>query len=141
MARSFKKFIERRESTTSYKIEKLKLSVALSINRLIRSSDLNKKELAEKIGVSPAYISKALKGDVNFTIESMVKIADALDCNVHINLTNKNRTFKWFEVISTKNAESELAAKKPAFNVIGNLKPAINELVKQQTGDLVYDAA
>jgi transcriptional regulator with XRE-family HTH domain len=42
--------------------------------------------LAEKIGSSPAYVTKILRGETNFTLDSMVKIATALGCELTIGL-------------------------------------------------------
>ncbi|MGL4398710.1 MAG: helix-turn-helix domain-containing protein, partial [Luteolibacter sp.] len=42
--------------------------------------------LADKIGSSPAYITKILRGETNFTLDSMVKIATALGCELTIGL-------------------------------------------------------
>lgn len=41
-------------------------------------------ELARRLGTSRAYVTKMLRGNANFTIESMVKIAHALEARVHI---------------------------------------------------------
>ncbi len=51
-----------------------------------KSSGLTRSVLAEKIGTSPAYITKFLKGETNFTLDSMVKIAKALKCELAIGL-------------------------------------------------------
>ena len=42
-------------------------------------SDLSQKELAEKAGVTPASITSYAKGTKNPTMETLVKIADALN--------------------------------------------------------------
>jgi hypothetical protein len=47
---------------------------------------LTRSALAEKIGSSPAYVTKILKGETNFTLDSMVKIANALNCELTIGL-------------------------------------------------------
>jgi DNA-binding XRE family transcriptional regulator len=45
----------------------------------MRQLDVSRSQLASRIGVNPAYISKILRGDTNFSLETMVKIANALD--------------------------------------------------------------
>lgn len=40
--------------------------------------------LAEKIGASPAYISKVMRGDANFTLETMTKLAMAVDGKIKV---------------------------------------------------------
>lgn len=52
----------------------------------MESCGITRTDLAEKIGTSPAYVTKILRGDTNFTLESMVKIAQALDCEMDFEL-------------------------------------------------------
>ncbi|MDI3318413.1 helix-turn-helix domain-containing protein [Pinibacter soli] len=42
------------------------------------SETVNQKVLAEKIGVSPQYISKVVSGNENLTLETIAKISEAL---------------------------------------------------------------
>ena len=42
-------------------------------------------DVANKLGITQASISKTLKGD-NVTLEQMVKLADAVDCDLEIKL-------------------------------------------------------
>ncbi len=41
--------------------------------------DLNQKSLAELLDVKPQYISKLLKGEENFTLETIAKLSTALE--------------------------------------------------------------
>lgn len=141
MARSFKRLIDNRKKTTSYKVERIKLSIALAINRLILSSGISKKDLAEKIEVSPAYISKALKGDVNFTIETLVKLTDGLDSNIHINFTHKDNSFRWFEIIPNKTFNQEMYTMRDNLKVVKNFKPSVTETKSKAYCELSYAAA
>jgi len=56
----------------------------------MESCGITRTALAEKIGTSPAYITKILRGDTNFTLESMAKIANALDCEMNFELRPLN---------------------------------------------------
>jgi transcriptional regulator with XRE-family HTH domain len=47
---------------------------------------ISRAELAQSIGTSQPYISKVLKGNVNFTLSSMVKLSRALGLRVRIRL-------------------------------------------------------
>ena len=47
---------------------------------------MSKADLAKKISSSPAYITKVLRGDSNLTIESLVKLSDAIDADLEINI-------------------------------------------------------
>ena len=40
---------------------------------------VNQKELAQRMGCTPQYVSKILKGKENLSLETICKIEDALD--------------------------------------------------------------
>lgn len=42
--------------------------------------------LAKEIGASPAYISRVMRGDVNFTLETMTKLALATGGKLHVSI-------------------------------------------------------
>jgi transcriptional regulator with XRE-family HTH domain len=43
-------------------------------------------ELAHRMKVAPSYITKILRGDENLTLETIAKVASALQCGVTIDL-------------------------------------------------------
>ena len=43
--------------------------IALSLRYYLRKMNMTQKEFAEKMGVSPAYVGKLLKGQENLTLE------------------------------------------------------------------------
>lgn len=47
---------------------------------------LTRAEFAARIGASPAYVSRALRGDVNFTLETMAKLALATGARLRVEL-------------------------------------------------------
>jgi len=49
---------------------------------------LSKKQLAEKLGVSPSYISQVLNGNFNFTVLKLVELSLAIDKVPVIRLEN-----------------------------------------------------
>lgn len=61
----------------SYWVEKAKIGFAVALERRRKAANISNAQLAEKLGTSPAYISKIFRGDTNFTIETMVKLARA----------------------------------------------------------------
>lgn len=56
--------------------------IALCIRYYLRNSGITQKSLAEKLGVSPAYIGKLLKGNENLTIETICKLQKVLGENI-----------------------------------------------------------
>src|SRR5215218_4293344 len=60
-------------------------------NRLFDELGLSRTELAERIGATPAYISKLLNGRTgNFQLETMTKLARAIDAILQIRLIKED---------------------------------------------------
>lgn len=47
---------------------------------------VSRSELARRLGTSPAYVTKILRGDTNFTLGSLAKIAEALGSRLELRL-------------------------------------------------------
>jgi len=69
--------------------ETIKLEFAVAIDKAIRSKKVSRKSIAESLQTSPAWVTKVLRGDVNLTIESMAKLAQAVGCNLSIKIQPK----------------------------------------------------
>ncbi len=55
----------------------------------MKERGLNNTKLAKLMGVSKPFVSKLLNGNPNMTLKTMVNIAEALDCNIYIDVCNK----------------------------------------------------
>lgn len=69
--------------------ETIKLEFAVAIDSAIKDANLTRKEVAERLSTSPAWVTKVLRGDINLTIDSMVKLSAAVGHEVHIKLAKK----------------------------------------------------
>lgn len=97
MSQSFKNRLNALRQTHSYQVEKTKLEFVRGVTRLMKLKGINNADLALKIDTSNAYITKALRGDSNFTIDSMVKLASAVGAKLHIHVADTNATVRWLE--------------------------------------------
>jgi ribosome-binding protein aMBF1 (putative translation factor) len=72
----------------------LRVSQSIAFDILEKLDDLNwtQKDLAEKMGVSPQYINKVVKGSENFTLESLVKLQTILDIPLLANYFKQTAT-------------------------------------------------
>ena len=77
---------EAARQTHSYRAEGVSIRFTEELVGRMKASGLTRSALAARIGSSPAYITKILRGDTNFTLDSMVKIAEALGCELSIGL-------------------------------------------------------
>ncbi len=78
--------LELARQTHEYKVEGVSLEFTEQIMRRMQELGMSRSELARKVGVKPSYITKILRGDTNYTLDSMVKIATVLDSTFRCNL-------------------------------------------------------
>ena len=63
--------------------------IALSVLYYLEQKGMTKKDLAEKMGVTPTYVGKLLKGKENLSLETISKIEEAMD----VDLVNVKRPY------------------------------------------------
>lgn len=100
--KSFKTLLADAKQRDSYWVEKAKIDFSVALNRLFEKSSMSQKDLAEKLDTSPAYITKVFRGDANFTIETMTKLARAVDGQLHIHISPKHSKTQWFDILQTQ---------------------------------------
>src|SRR5699024_11827148 len=62
--------------------------VSNAIYRAMKEAGLNNRQLAERVGKKPAYITRVFKGDHNMTVKTMAALAFSMGKKVHITLRN-----------------------------------------------------
>lgn len=90
MNKALSALLERAQSSDSYWVEQAKFDFAVALEQRRRAANMTGAGMAEKIGTSAAYISKVLRGDSNFTIETMVKLARATGGQLDIRLLDEH---------------------------------------------------
>jgi transcriptional regulator with XRE-family HTH domain len=90
------------QETDEYWAEALKLEFALALDKNRRAAGLSGVELAKRLKTSPAYISKILGGESNLTIETMVKLARAVDGHIRIEIVGKELESCQWDVVELK---------------------------------------
>jgi|WetSurMetagenome_2_1015567.scaffolds.fasta_scaffold470531_1 transcriptional regulator with XRE-family HTH domain len=78
------------ENTPEFLLEKVKLTFAEELCRLLDEQGVSRTQLAERLGTSRAYVTRILRTDYNLTAETMVKVARALDARVELALVPKD---------------------------------------------------
>jgi transcriptional regulator with XRE-family HTH domain len=86
--RSFSALFTAAQAHDEYWTERASLRFTEELTRWMEQQGLSRTDLAERIGSSQAYITKILKGNVNFTLASMVKLTRALGADLRIELTS-----------------------------------------------------
>lgn len=80
-----------------YWVEKLKLDFTKALSGQMRRKGLKKGDLAKKLDLSAPYMTKVMRGDENFTIETMVKLARAAGGQLHLHISDKDSDVSWIE--------------------------------------------
>jgi transcriptional regulator with XRE-family HTH domain len=85
----FKEELESARKTFEFRLEKILLQLGEDICQLMRDQGLSRAEVAARLEVSRAYVTKVLNGNPNLTIKTLVKLSDALGREVVIQFRRK----------------------------------------------------
>lgn len=121
---AFRSLLEKAKQRDAYWVGKSIQDFTEDLWRLMEDRGINKAELARRIGKTPAYVTKVFRGNSNFTIESMVKLAHALDGQLCIHVGRKDSQVRWFDVIS----RPPVQAKQPAQDWFKPVAAAVYEI-------------
>jgi len=89
----YQKTLEEVRDTLEYELEGVLIELTEQIVRHMEREGINRSQLAKKLGVSSAYITKLLSGHPNMTLETVVKVARALKCEVYLSLESRHILF------------------------------------------------
>lgn len=106
--RSFTDLFRQAEKSDEYLIEGTILEFTEDMARAMDERGINRSDLARRMDSSPAYITKILRGSTNFTLASMVRIAKALEMDLHVHLAPANAQTRWLDVIKGTKARRQL---------------------------------
>ena len=85
----FKDELETVRKTFEYRLERILIQLGEGICRLMRDQQISRAEVAERLGVSRAYVTKVLNGNPNLTIRTLLKLSDALGRELAIRFVPK----------------------------------------------------
>lgn len=110
---SFRGLFEEAEGRLAYLTEGAILDFTEELSRVLEEKGVSRGELARRLESSPAYVTKILRGKTNFTLASMVRVGQALGCELRIHLAPANSTSRWLDLLSSPKASSvsELTAR------------------------------
>lgn len=100
--KTFKTLIAKARERDTYLAAKVTLDFTEDLVRLMEQREVSNGELAKKIDSSPAYVTKVLRGDTNFTIETMVRLARALDGQLCVHVGRKEDHIRWIDVVQAR---------------------------------------
>lgn len=80
--------------------ERAKIEFAEEMLRRMEQEGVSRAELARRMGTSPAYVTKILRGTTNFTLESMVRVSRALKSDLLVHMSPEGARTHWFDEIT-----------------------------------------
>jgi transcriptional regulator with XRE-family HTH domain len=78
-AERFANLVNKQKQDGKLQIDAAKLELSEQIYQAMEKKGVTEAELSRRLGVSRAYVNKILQGNVNFTIETLIKIGLALE--------------------------------------------------------------
>jgi transcriptional regulator with XRE-family HTH domain len=82
----FKEELKTYEKDPEFILDGILLDINETICSIMEKKGLNRKEFAQKLNVTPAYVTKILRGDPNLTLRSLIKISQALGLSLDVGL-------------------------------------------------------
>lgn len=86
-SRTFPELFQQAEEHEDYWVAGAILEFTEGVVREMERQGITRSELARRLGSTPAYVTKLLRGKVNFTLATIVRLARALDAEVRVQLT------------------------------------------------------
>lgn len=99
---SFSAIYQKLGECPKYQAEIISLGFLAEVHQFMVKNDISKAELARRASVSPAYITKLFNGSTNLSVETMTKLAQALQCQVHLHLASKEVKVRWLDVYAAR---------------------------------------
>ncbi len=84
--KSFAKRLQEAKQRDTYWVAEAIYTFTEELHELAEQKGLSRAELARLLGVSPAYITKIFRGNVNFTIDTMVRLARRVGARLDLHL-------------------------------------------------------
>jgi transcriptional regulator with XRE-family HTH domain len=85
--RTFAELFQQAEEHEDYWLAGAILELTENVVREMERQGMTRTELAQRLGTTPAYVTKILRGKVNFTLATMMRLARALDADLNVRLT------------------------------------------------------
>lgn len=105
MTTTWRKFIADAERDPAYWAEGAWLRFTEELLALMTAQKITRADLARRVGVSPAYITKVFRGTVNLTLETMSRLALAVGASVRLHVAPIDQRTRWNDVSIAKERE------------------------------------
>ena len=122
--KSFAALYAKLEPTPDYQASAMAVQFLADVHARMQALGMTQAELARKLNVSPAYITKLFRGSANLSVETMTKFSAAVGCKIHLHLANSVHQVRWFDVVAQRPAPKMDNSATNFMQAMKNLKPA-----------------
>ncbi len=91
-SRTFPELFEEAERHEDYWVAGAILELTEDVVREMERQGITRTELAQRLGITPAYVTKTLRGQVCFSLATMVRLARALDAELRVQIAGPTVT-------------------------------------------------
>lgn len=96
--------LERSKKRDAFWVESAILEFTEEMAARMDQLGVSKSQLAERLKVNPAFVTKLLKGNNNFTIQTMVKVSRALDADLRLHMQPSGTVSEWLNFLNKEPA-------------------------------------
>lgn len=108
----FGELLDSYKNDFDYRLEGLIFELTEQISQKLKEGKITRKKFADALNVSPAAVSKILNGSPNFTIRTLLSMADVLKTELSIELKGKKVSCPEVKQITTTSEVVTIGAKK-----------------------------
>lgn len=116
----YKNLLTNLDDSIEYWAEGAVLDFTEELSKIMDNNGICRAELARRMGSSPAYITKVFGGQANFTIETMTKLALAVDHAIRIHVAPKESRTRWLDTLINDAVNVEQSIDNVVVFVVGN---------------------
>ncbi len=121
LSKAIQKFVDRAKEGDGYWVDRTKLDFSLSLEKQRRVVGMSYADIARKITSSAAYVTKIFRGDVNLTIESMVKLARATGGQLHIQIIDEKASGRIWDKVPGNGPSQSTKSSATIYNFPGDV--------------------
>ena len=85
----FEKMLDMVKDSFEFRLETIILDITEQISKRMKERQINRTQLAKALDVSPAAVTKVLNGNSNFTLKTLLSLADVLNLDLAVNFRPK----------------------------------------------------
>ena len=108
----FGDLLESYKDDFEFRLETLVFELTEQISKKLKEEKISRKQFAEKLNVSPAAVSKILNGNPNFTLSTLLAMADALKMELSIELKRKEISSPEVKRVATTAEDAQVETKR-----------------------------